>query len=76
MACLFDVYARKVVLWLQLLLLKKPEKGSNWLGKATENEPKKEHDDVFGVDVWSFELEYVITQKIKVTDPAIAAVKR
>ena len=50
-------------------------KGIELVGKATENEPKKEHDDVFGVDVWSFELEYVITQKIKVTDPAIAAVK-
>ncbi len=50
-------------------------KGIELVGKATENEPKKKHDDVFGVDVWSFELEYVITQKIKVTDPAIAAVK-
>ena len=37
-------------------------KGIELVGKATENEPKKEHDDVFGVDVWSFELEYVITQ--------------
>lgn len=50
-------------------------KGVELLGNATENEPKKEHDDIFGVDVWSFDNEYVITQKIKVTDPAIASVK-
>ena len=50
-------------------------KGVELLGKATENEPKKEHDDVFGVDVWSFENEYIITQKLKVTDPAVAAIK-
>lgn len=50
-------------------------KGVELLGKATENEPKKEHEDVFGVDVWSFENEYIITQKLKVTDPAVAAIK-
>lgn len=49
-------------------------KGVELLGKATENEPKKERDEVFGVDVLSFENEYVITQKIKVTNPALAAV--
>lgn len=50
-------------------------KGVELLGKAVENEPKKEFDKVFGVDVWSLEKEYIITQKVKVTDPAIAAVK-
>ena len=47
-------------------------KGIELVGKATENEPKKEHDDVFGVDVWFFENEYVITQKVKVTNTAIS----
>jgi len=50
-------------------------KGVELIGKATENEPKKEHDDVFGVEVWSFDNEYVITQKVKVTDPAVAAIR-
>ena len=49
-------------------------KGVELLGKATENKPKKERDAVFKVDVLSFENEYVITQKIKVTDPALATV--
>ena len=49
-------------------------KGVELLGKATENKPKKEWDAVFKVDVLSFENEYVITQKIKVTDPALATV--
>lgn len=50
-------------------------KGVELLGKAVENEPKKEQDKVFGVEVWSFDNEYTITQKIKVTDAAIAEVK-
>lgn len=50
-------------------------KGVEILGTAVENEPKKEHDDVFGVEVWSFEGSYVITQKVRVTDPALASVK-
>lgn len=50
-------------------------KGVELLGKATENEPKKEHDDIFGVDVWSFDNEYVITQKVKVTDQSVAAIQ-
>lgn len=57
------------------LIFEEAGKGIELLGKATENEPKKEHDDVFGVDVWSFENEYIITQKLKVTDPAVAAIK-
>lgn len=50
-------------------------KGIEILGKAIENEPKKKHDDIFGVDVWYFEHEYIVTQKIKVTDPALASIK-
>ena len=50
-------------------------KGIELVGKATENAPKKEFDEVFGVDVLSFENEYVITQKVKVTNPAIASIK-
>lgn len=50
-------------------------KGLELLGKAAENEPKKEHDDIFGVDVWSFDNEYVLTQRVRVTDPAVASVK-
>lgn len=57
------------------LTLEEAGKGIELLGQATENEPKKEHDDIFGVDVWSFENEYVITQKIKVTDASLAAIK-
>lgn len=57
------------------LTLEEAGKGIELLGQATENEPKKEYDDIFGVDVWSFENEYVITQKIKVTDASLAAVK-
>lgn len=57
------------------LTLEEAGKGIELLGQATENEPRKEHDDIFGVDVWSFENEYVITQKIKVTDASLAAIK-
>lgn len=57
------------------LSLEEAGKGIELLDKAVENEPKKEHDAVFGVDVWSFENEYVITQKIKVTDPSVASIK-
>ena len=49
-------------------------KGVELLGKATENEPKKEHDDIFGVDVWSFDNEYVITQKVKIVDQSVASI--
>lgn len=50
-------------------------KGIEVLGKAVENEPKKKYDDVFGVDVWYFEHEYTVTQKVKITDPAVASIK-
>ncbi len=53
------------------LSFQKKGEGVELVGKAVENEPKKEADDVFGVDVWFFENEYVITQKIKVTDKTI-----
>lgn len=48
--------------------------GVELVDKAVENEPKKKHDDVFGVDVYYFAGEYVVTQRVKVTDPAVAAV--
>ena len=35
------------------------------LGKAKENKPTVKFDEVFGVDVWYFAKEYIITQKIK-----------
>ncbi len=57
------------------LTLEEAGKGVTLLGKATENEPKKEQDDIFGVEVWSFENEYIITQKVKVTDAALASLK-
>ena len=47
-------------------------KGIELVGKATENEPMKAQDAGFGVEVWSFENEYVITQKVKITDASIA----
>ena len=57
------------------LTLEEAGKGIELVGKATENEPQKKHDAVFGVDVLSFEHEYVITQRIKVIDPAVSVVK-
>lgn len=56
------------------LTLNEIGKGLEFVGKATESEPHKKHDDIFGVDVWYFSDEYVITQKVKVTDPSIASV--
>lgn len=44
-------------------------------GKAVENEPHKKYDDIFEVDVWYFSREYVIRQKIKVTDEAVKSIK-
>ncbi len=50
-------------------------KGIELIGKAEENEPHKKYDDLFGVDVWYFSGEFVIRQKVKVIDAAIASVK-
>ncbi len=50
-------------------------KGIELLGKAEENEPHKKYDDLFGVDVWYFSGEFVIRQKVKMIDAAIASVK-
>lgn len=50
-------------------------KGLELVGKAVENEPHKEYDKIFGVEVWHFAGRFVITQKIKVTDPALSVVK-
>ncbi|GHV63836.1 thiol:disulfide interchange protein DsbD [Bacteroidia bacterium] len=44
-------------------------------GKATENEPSKKFDDIFGVEVWSFHHEYSITQKVKVLRPAVKVIR-
>ncbi|MGL5682826.1 MAG: cytochrome c biogenesis protein CcdA [Marinifilaceae bacterium] len=49
-------------------------KGIEFLDKANENNPVKHFDDVFGVDVLYFENQYVIKQRVKVTDPAVASV--
>ncbi len=56
------------------LSLEEHVKGVEFVGKATENTPHKEFDDIFGVDVWSFSNEYIITQKIKVTELSLASV--
>lgn len=56
--------------------MKKADKGVELLKQATENESKKEHDDIFGVEVWSFENEYIINQKVKVTDPSVFSIKK
>lgn len=50
-------------------------KGVELIGKAEENEPHKKYDDIFGVDVWYFSGEFVIRQKVKVTDASVASVK-
>ena len=57
------------------LTLNEEGKGVEFIGKAVENEPQKHFDELFGVDVWYFESEYIIRQKVKVTDPALAVVK-
>lgn len=57
------------------LTLSEDNKGVELVGTAVENEPKKAQDEVFGVEVWSFENEYIIKQKVKVTDPAMASIK-
>ena len=57
------------------LTLNEEGKGVEFIGKAVENEPQKHFDELFGVDVWYFESEYIIGQKVKVTDPALAVVK-
>ncbi|WP_298613281.1 cytochrome c biogenesis protein CcdA [uncultured Odoribacter sp.] len=57
------------------LTLNEEGKGVEFIGKAVENEPQKHFDELFDVDVWYFESEYIIKQKIKVTDPVLAAVK-
>ena len=50
-------------------------KGMEVIGKAEENEPHKKYDDIFGVDVWYFSGEFVIRQRVKVTDAALASVQ-
>lgn len=55
------------------LTLENAGNGVSLLGDAVENEPLKEFDEDFGVEVWSFENEYVITQKVKVADTVTAA---
>lgn len=50
-------------------------KGIEVIGKAEENEPHKKYDDIFGVDVWYFSGEFVIRQRVKVTDAALASVQ-
>lgn len=57
------------------LTLDEAGKGVEFAGKAAENEPQKKYDDIFGVDVWYFSGEYIIKQKVKITDPALASVK-
>lgn len=49
-------------------------KGVEFIGQAVENEPIKKFDDVFGVDVLYFENQYIVKQKVKVTDPALATI--
>ncbi len=50
-------------------------KGIELVGKAQENEPHKKYDEIFGVDVWYFSGEFVIRQRVKVTDATILSVK-
>ena len=50
-------------------------KGIELVGKAQENEPHKKYDEIFGVDVWYFSGEFIIRQKVKVTDATIVSVK-
>lgn len=48
-------------------------KGVEAAGKAVEKpEPHKQFDEIFEVDVWSYEGEFTITQEVKVADDAKA----
>ncbi len=57
------------------LTIENAGKGIKLVGKATENEAIKTFDKTFGVDVLSFENEYVIKQKVTIADASIASVK-
>jgi len=48
-------------------------KGIKLLEKAKENEPHKAVDDVFGVEVWSYGEQHIITLHVKI-DPKIVNV--
>ena len=45
------------------------------VGKAKENEPHKEFDSLFEVEVWSFSEVYTITQIVRVKDPAAGKIE-
>lgn len=50
-------------------------KGVEGVDKAVEApEPHKAYDDIFEVDVWSFEGNFTITQTVKFTDDAAKAI--
>jgi len=45
-------------------------KGITLVGKAKENEPHKAIDKIFGVEVWSYSKEHIITLHVKI-DPTV-----
>ncbi len=57
------------------ITLAQTDKGIELLGKAEESEPHRKYDDIFGVDVWYFSGEFVLRQRVKVTDAALTSVK-
>lgn len=54
------------------LTFEKAGNGIELVGKPVETDPKVKQDEVFGVEVWYFTDVYKVTQKIRVTDPALA----
>ena len=48
-------------------------KGITLMGKAKENEPHKAIDKIFGVEVWSYGEQHIITLHVKI-DPKIISV--
>lgn len=57
-----------------VLVIEQAGKGVELIGSPVENEPTKKYSDVFKVEEWYFTDTYTLTQKIKVTDPALANV--
>ncbi|MEN9337613.1 MAG: hypothetical protein RLZZ500_2600 [Bacteroidota bacterium] len=61
---------------LPMVLTFKDSKGNyELIGKAKESPYKKVYSDIFEVDEYLFEHKVVVTQKVKITNPKLKAIK-
>jgi len=61
---------------LPLEVIFKNAKGNfELIGKATESATKREYNDIFEVDEIFFSKKAVITQKVKITNPAVVSIE-